>query len=408
MVIRKLPLQPIELKGELKEFTYIAMIDPPASSFFISIAVSLLEALIRLSLYPEITKPTWDCLLFLSESSKETAKKYNLQALHSNFQSLISDLSVSSRKEALQIFFNYLATEDLLSLDYGFRFILMATTKSPLLIKGKPRNYENTLNLLSQKLKINVFLAFQNKYKVMKSSRTSPLICLYMPSPHNFAILYHRAAKYLDEKAESVNIDPLNFPFTDTTINLQSETENMSAVLDLISFLANNISFLPPLLQIQLRNKTEAAGKELDGVLAINSLANLSEKFVCPHISTDVLMPCGKIHCKECLRGSEKCPCGLGINGKDVKIRSFSSGRGRSPRLNSNLPMVKEKIVCLECRKPGDIEDFALVACKDHKVCVRCRAKRVGKGVDRCVQCTREYLPDEKALLLAVYTGLTS
>ena len=392
------------------------MIDPPASSFFISFAISLLESLIRLKSYQEITQPTWDSLLFLTESSKEIARKFNLQSFHDKFQSMLTDISNSPRKESMQILTTFCENEDLLSIDYGIRFLIITLTKNSSIIKGKVRNYETMLSLLSEKLKINVYLAFQNKYKIMKSSQTSPLVCMYITSPNNFAVLYHRAAKYLDEKPDPVNIDPTIFPFTDTTNISQPLSENMSSVLDLLTFLANNTQSLPPLLQIQLKHKVEAAGRELPGVLSIVSLLNLAENQICTHNSTTVLTVCGKLHCKECLSGRDKCPCGYAIAfvelRKNSQFRSVSSDRGARSSSNSKgnigTPRGKEKVVCGECRKPADLEDFCIVVCKDHKVCIRCRAKKVGKGANRCGQCMREYLPDEKSILLAVFDGLTN
>ena len=238
----------------------------------------------------------------LLDLSKESAKRFNLQSLHEGFTMLISEILKSSRREAMLILNGFIETGGLLAIDYGIRFIILSICNNTSIIKGKIRNYDHMLSLLSQKLHINIFLAFQNKYKVMKSSNTSPLICLYQNSTENYSILYHRAAKYLDEKPDPIHIDPTNFPFTDTTTSHQDSLDSRNPVLDLINFLATNTNSLPPLLKIQLRHKIEAASKELPEILNITSLNNLGDNYICTHNTDSVLTSCGNLHCRECIK----------------------------------------------------------------------------------------------------------
>ena len=405
MMVKKLPLQPVSFKGELKDFTYISLIEPASSSFIVSFGISLLESLIRLKSSPDLTQQTWSFLFNYISSSKDSAKKYNLQALTEKFENLIHDHQSKERKEAMETLAQFIET-DILCIEFGIKFLILTITNNPSIIKGKTRNYESTLSLLSQKLSINVFLALQTHYKTFKSTSTSPLVCLYLLAPSQFAVLYHRASKYLDEKPDPVHIDPLIFPFTSTTIISQNPADSFSSVLDLIQFLSNNLQSLTPMLQTQLKQKIETAGTELPGILSLNNLAGVLQS--CNH-NSNVLANCGKVHCSECLKNAEKCPCGYLLIGNDKNRppRSVSSGRNRiSFGIRQEFSFSKSKTICWECKKPGDQEDFSLVTCKDHNICSKCRAKRIKKGNFKCFSCLRDYQPAEKSLLEAVLRGI--
>jgi hypothetical protein len=404
MVIRKLPLQPVSFKGELKDFLYISMVDPESSSFFTSFGISLLESLIRLKSFPDLTQDTWTSLNTYLLPIEESAKKYHVINLYERFHDLISTLYSSDRKDSMAVFQSFVESENLLSLDFCLRLLSMNLTKNPSLLKGKIRNHDYVLSVLSQKLKVNVFLAFNNKYKTIKTSNKSPLICLYQVSPGNFAVLYHRAVKYLDEKPDPVHIDPNGFPFTDTDcVNIES-MEGPSSILDLIGFLSNQVTSISPVLQRQLRNKIDAASKEIPAISTINTLMSLVDHNLCTHNAPNVMASCGKMHCKECLSLNGKCSCGYNIiqHEPPKNTRSQSTGRNRNAfasRLSSDVVAHKEKIPCSECRKALDNEEYALISCKGHYICIRCRARKFAKGLQKCPLCLREYTNDEKAFL---------
>jgi hypothetical protein len=410
MAVRKLPMQSISFKGELKDFIYVSIVEPGSASFFTAFGICLLESLIRLKSCPEITQQTWNSLKSLIFLSKVPAKKLNFVHLHDKFTQLISDITLNNRRNAMNLL-DKITNTDAICIDYGIRFILLAMGSPVSIIKGKIRNYESVLGLLSQKLCVNLFVVVMDKYKTIKASSNSPLICLYEIEQGNFALIYHLAAKYLDEKPDPVHIDPFNFPFTDPSIPIPDPKEQLGSVLDLISFLSMNIQSLPPDMQSQLKLKIEAAAQELPGILAITNLPKLAGDTVESFYSPPTAFDAQKTGCKDCMDRSIKCYCantlGYTQRNQSSQPRSVSIGTRPRPNMSASLrtqesPLNRAKSTCSECGKTGDSEEYNLIPCKKHQICLRCRAKKATKGNFKCSQCSRDYLPEEKALLSAM------
>jgi hypothetical protein len=303
----------------------------------------------------------------------------------------------------MEILENLVTSNKLITLDLGIRMLMASLTNNFLLLRATVRNHEAIFNQVVKKLKISVFLINNSKYKVFKETDGVPVVCLYCNNSH-FAVLYHRATKYVDEKPDPVHFDPNKFPFANSSLPLADVDPASSPVIDLVNFLASQVHFLTSadkeVLEIKLRNLEE----KFRIVSLLPSVCNLLEMTSCSHNSGSVVGGCGKMHCAECLKNSSRCPCGSFGNAPSVlsnKIRIRSVSNNRSTRDG-------DKIMCLDCRKPFEAHSFSLIQCKSHYICNRCRAKKLLKGKASCPTCNRVYTSEEKNFLMAVSNNLNN
>lgn len=402
MDIKKVALQVLNLKGELKDFIYIAPIVPATSSFFVSFGLGLLESLIRLK-SSDLEIEAWERIVDWFPAMLELSKKFQLLAIYDNFVKLYSSLKASSRKNAMQIMLELEQNEKLCIIDIGFRLLIVAITNNYLILKGKVRNFEVILNSLVQKLKISVFCIVNGRHRVYKTSEGVPVVCLYSNSG-NFSILYHRATKYVDEKPDPVHFDPHKFPFANSNLPQQEITQTSSALIDLVNFLSSQIPTLSSELQLELQSKLSNLPEEFSGINSLSSVSNLLDRQSCNHNGNFVLGNCGKLHCSECMRYWTRCPCG-----SNTLTPSFRSGGSRIRSTSTNrVQRDVDKFICLECRKTFEVNAFNLISCKSHFICYKCRGKKILKGKFSCPTCTREYTPEEKNFLLAISNTLNN
>lgn len=394
---KRLSIQPISLKGELKDFTYIAPVVPASSSFFISFGLSLLESLIRLKCCSELEIETWDCITSLFPLIQDISKKFQLDSVYDVFIHFFSGIQSSSRKLSMEMMNEIVNSDKIMVIDLGFRMLVACITNNYLILRASARNYDVILNSLVKRLKISVFLINNSKSKVYKDADGVPVVCLYCNNSH-FAVLYHRATKYVDEKPDPVYFDPNKFPFANSKMPVMESDAKNTPVIELINFLALQIPFLNQFQKVQLQNRLKNLCEENNSITLLPSINSLLEDSPCSHNSGNAMGTCGKTHCSECLKSSTKCSCGISsftptlIQSKN-RIRSVSTNR---------RPRDVEKAMCLDCRKPFENNSFNLIQCKTHNICYRCRAKKLIKGKQNCPTCNREYTTEEKHFLFAV------
>lgn len=394
---KRLPLQPLSLKGDLKDFIYISPLIPANSSFFLSFGISLLETLIRLKCCSNLQVETWSCIIDLFPSMQEISKKFQLEQVYDAFIHFFSAVQSSPRKDSMELLETLESSNKLFTLDLGMRMLAASVTNNYLLLRATVKNHEVILNQMVKRLKISVFLIINSKYKVFKLTEGVPVVCLYCNNSH-FAVLYHRATKYVDEKPDPVHFDPNKFPFANSSLSVAEVDLASSPVLDLINFLASQVSSLAASEKQQLEEKLQSLGEEFKSASLLPSIRNLLESSSCSHNSGSIVGKCGKLHCSECLKTSTRCPCGTSSVSptsfsNKIRIRSVSNNRGARE---------SEKVMCSECRKPFEVHAFSLIQCKSHYICNKCRSKKLAKGRAGCPTCNRDYTAEEKQFLAAV------
>ncbi|OMJ74810.1 hypothetical protein SteCoe_26189 [Stentor coeruleus] len=283
-MIQKLPLQPIETGGDLEDFSYISMIEPVSSSFYVSLGIGLFESLIRLQPYPEITHPTWVALFESHSQSKTIAAEFSLAYKHSEFKRVLDSVNNTDRKLALKNLESLSKSyEKLLAIDYGIRFILIrALAVDPKsVITGNFKNFMQAAKNISALLNIGFGIARGDKIKEFKSDFEGPMIFLYMSSRGQFGILYHKAVKYIDEKPGAVYADCSLYPFSTKISSLKTEPDQSVTqnILDLIEILADNIKEdLPRSVEKHIIGKIEALSKIYPGLQDIPGLKYIKKR----------------------------------------------------------------------------------------------------------------------------------
>lgn len=283
-MIQKLPLQPIETGGDLKDFSYVSMIEPVSSSFYVSLGIGLFESLIRLKPYPEITHPTWVALFESHSQSKTIAAECSLAYKHSEFRRILDSVNNNDRKLALKglegLSKNY---EKLLAIDYGIRFILLRALEvdPKSIITGSFKNFMQAAKNISALLNIGLGIARGDKMKEFKSDFEGPMIFLYMSSRGQFGILYHKVAKYIDEKSDAVYTDCSLYPFSTKISSPKTEPDQLVTqnILDLIEILADNVKEdLPRSVEKHIIEKIETLSKIYPGLQDIPALQYIKRR----------------------------------------------------------------------------------------------------------------------------------
>lgn len=409
-MIRKQSLKTLEAVGELKEFTYVSLIEPSKSSFSVSIGLSLLESLVRLKSCPEIAHNTWVSIFTSISQTRSLSFDWSLSEKHSEFRKIFEQINNSDRKQSLKILNSiYKDFDKLLAIDYGMRFLIHKALDVDVesILKGNFNNYTQVAKCLSEMIKVGIGIGYKGQLKEFRTNSVAPMIFIYLRGKDQFGVLYHRAAKYVDEKGELTSADCSIYPFTTEReekrdVSYQVDTQ---AVIDLIEILAENLrDRLPISVKKHIQEKVAVIAekmpmiKEISALLQIDLEENGSRRKDVSEDSDSGF----RLYSTHAIATNTNYTTGSLINKKKIltpsprKKKKYSSNDYYSQITNINLTKVK---CCKFCKKMFNVSEFTLVSCPTHTICIKCRTVYYNRGDYNCPECFRSYTIREHNLL---------
>ena len=410
-MIKKLPLQSVNFEGDLKDFKYISLFEPPSSSLYLSLGLTILESLIRLKSSPELTHPTWLSLFQAISSTKSIAHYSALSEQHSEFKNIAALLNNCERKQAYKLLESYSNSyEQLAAIDYGMRFIVKHYLNADveMILQGKFKNYSEIFRKICENLHLGIGIGNAGRLKEYKTHMTGPMIFLYLKEREQFGMMYHQAVKYADEKLEFTSADLSVYPFTTKRQeNKQANNIDSDCILDLLEILAENLkSEIPRSVKKHIQEKIDIICKSIPGIKDIPALIRLDlENIDSPIRETPDIFKHSSynLYSTNALSNMPNRTTYSHLSKKTRKATSTSIKKRKANSTDYYRDILKEPVIspkkCRYCNKSGGFSEFSLISCKQHSICMKCRSKHYSEGNYSCPECDRSYTVREHSLL---------